>query len=83
MAESARGSLALTDADAGGARERFLSAARLDERAHQPFWSARSKLQAALVGTGGPADRHLLDEAASAFEQLGAVRTLDAARGAA
>lgn len=83
MAESARGSLALTDADAGGARERFLSAARLYERAHQPFWSARSKLQAALVGTGGPADRHLLDEAASAFEQLGAVRTLDAARGAA
>ena len=42
-----------------------------------------AELQAALVGTGGPADRHLLDEAASAFEQLGAVRTLDAARGAA
>lgn len=80
MAESARGSLALTDADAGGARERFLSAARLYERAHQPFWSARSKLQAAVAGAGGPGDRHLLEDAAIAFEQLGAQRMLAAAR---
>ncbi|WP_205630576.1 BTAD domain-containing putative transcriptional regulator [Pseudarthrobacter sulfonivorans] len=80
MAESARGSLALTDADAGGARERFLSAARLYERAHQPFWSARCRLQAALAGAGGLADRHLLDDAAIAFEQLGALRALAAAR---
>jgi hypothetical protein len=50
MAESARGSLALTDADAGRARERFLSAARLYERAislsgppaagYRPHWPA-------------------------------------------
>lgn len=80
MAESARGSLALTDADAGGARERFLSAARLYESAHQPFWSARCRLQAASTGAGGPADRYLLDDAATVFEQLGALRTLAAAR---
>jgi hypothetical protein len=33
-----------------------------------------------LAGTGGPADRHLLDDAAIVFEQLGALRTLAAAR---
>jgi hypothetical protein len=81
MAESARGSLALTDADAGGARERFLSAASLYERAHQPFWSARCRLQAALAGAGGPPDRRLLDDAAIVFEQLGALPTLAAAPG--
>ena len=80
MAESARGSLALTAADAGGARERFLAAARLYESAHQPFWSARCRLQAASTGAGGPADRSLLDDAATVFEQLGALRTLAAAR---
>jgi hypothetical protein len=78
MAESARGSLALTDADAGGARERFLSAASLYERAHQPFWSARCRLQAALAGAGGPPDRRLLDDAAIVFEQLGALGTFSA-----
>ncbi|WP_427136036.1 hypothetical protein [Pseudarthrobacter sp. S9] len=80
MAESARGSLALADADAGRARERFLSAAGLYGRAHQPFSSARCRLQAALTGAGGPADRQLLDDAAAVFEQLGAIRALGAAR---
>jgi hypothetical protein len=80
MAESARGSLALTDADAGGARERFLSA-RTSTKGPvilsgppapdcRPHWSERA---VRLTGTW-------LDDAAIVFEQPGALRTLAATR---
>jgi len=80
MAESARGSQAVAEGDAGAARARFLSAAELYDRARQPFWEARSKLQAASAGGGGSTDGDLAREAAATFERLGAQPALTRAR---
>lgn len=86
MAESAAGSLAQVSGNPTAARTHHRAAADLYDRARQPFWAARSRLQAGLAGTGGRPDetgRRLIDEAASTFEQLGALRALDRARAAA
>ncbi|MFE5909578.1 BTAD domain-containing putative transcriptional regulator [Streptomyces wedmorensis] len=80
MAADAQGSLALAGGDPAGARSRFLAAAGLYESARQPFWAARSRLQAAQAGAGpADADRDLLAQARSAFDRLGAVRAMKAA----
>jgi DNA-binding SARP family transcriptional activator len=80
MAQNALGSVALACDDTPTARERFLRAAELYEQARQPFWSARSRFQAARTGAGGAADRELLSEVADEFERLGALRSGTAAR---
>ena len=84
MSESAAGSLAQAHGDGGTARARHLAAGALFDRAGQPFWAARSRMQAALAGSSGgrvdEADRRLLDDAAATFERLGALRALSRAR---
>ncbi|MFF2040474.1 BTAD domain-containing putative transcriptional regulator [Kitasatospora sp. NPDC058170] len=55
MAQSALGSLAAAKGDRVGARAGHLAAARLYERARQPFWAAREKVRA-VTGVPGPAD---------------------------
>lgn len=80
MAESARGSLAVAEDDPGAARGLFLSAAELYDRARQPFWVARSRLQAAMAGSGDPTDGDLAREAGATFERLGARPALTRAR---
>lgn len=86
MAETARGAHAVAREEPDVARTHFLAAARLYERARQPFWSARSKVQAASAapdtrtGTGTGMDADLLAEAALTFERLGAARPLAAVR---
>jgi DNA-binding SARP family transcriptional activator len=47
MAESASASVAAAEGDSAQARERFAAAARLYQRAQQPYWSQRSLAQAA------------------------------------
>lgn len=49
MAESAAGSVAAADGDQAGARDRFLAAADLYERAGEPYWLRRSREQAAAA----------------------------------
>ncbi|GAA0659193.1 hypothetical protein GCM10010193_07490 [Kitasatospora atroaurantiaca] len=78
MAESAAGALAGAQGDLAGARRRHLAAAQLYGRARQPFWAARSKVQAATAGALQETERELLAEAAATFEALGAKRPLRA-----
>jgi DNA-binding SARP family transcriptional activator len=87
MAESAAGSLAEADGHPAEARARHLAAADLYDRARQPFWAARSRMQAALAheldGRLDETGRRLIEEAATTFERLGALRALARARAAA
>lgn len=78
MSESALGSLAMAQGDAPQARRRYLAAGQLYGRARQPYWVARSKVQAALALPGGTPERCLLDEASATFDALGARRPLRA-----
>jgi hypothetical protein len=82
MAQTARGALALAASDPTAARARFLAAARLYQQAGQPFWVARSRAQAALVGVGGDADELALRAAESTFVELGAARAAARVRSA-
>ena len=86
MAESAAGSLAEAGGSPAEARARHLAAAELYDRARQPFWAARARMQAALAGaTDGPLDEaglRLVHDAAATFERLGALRALARARAA-
>lgn len=81
MAESAEGAVLLAQGDPDAAAGRFLSAAELYERAEQPFWAARSQMQAALAGGGSERATHL-EEALEVFTRLGAVRAEEHARAA-
>lgn len=81
MAQTAAGAARLAEGDPSRARERFLSAADLYDRAGQPFWAARSRMQAALTRADGRAkDAQLLEQAAAEFARLGAVRAERRAR---
>lgn len=82
MAETALGSVALARRDTAGARARFLGAADLYDRARQPFWAARSRLQAGTAGSDGSLDRTLLEDAVATFSRLGAARSEERARAA-
>jgi len=53
---------------------RFLTAAALYETGGQPFWTARSHLQAARAYPDHPGTDRLLTQAADTFAALGAVR---------
>lgn len=87
MAATAAGAWALADGDADRARAHHLGAAAFHDRARQPFWAARARLQAATAAgaaaPGTPSDEQLLERAAATFERLGAVRALARARGQA
>ncbi len=77
MAETARGSVALARGDSAEATRRFLNASEMYERLGQPFWAARTRLQAgrvqAEIGETEEA-RDLLGRALGSFEKLGANR---------
>jgi hypothetical protein len=87
MAETAAGARAQAEGDPAGARAHHLTAAALYDRARQPFWAARARMQAATAGgsaaSGTPSDAQLLGQAEATFERLGAGRALARARGAA
>jgi hypothetical protein len=78
MAQTAWGALALATGDATAALVRFVAAARLYEQAGQPYWIARSRAQAALLGVGGDADEQALRAAESTFVERGAARVRSA-----
>ena len=82
MAGTAAAWLAFVEGDRARARTDLLAGARLYEQARQPFWAARSRLQAALLGGDPHVDRDLITEAAAVFERLGATRRLRMARAA-
>lgn len=59
------------------AHERWLTAARLYDRAAQPFWAGRSRAQAAQVAPDTDTADRLRDEALAVFRELGAAHAAD------
>ncbi|MEV5974694.1 BTAD domain-containing putative transcriptional regulator [Streptomyces sp. NPDC051921] len=85
MAETARAATEAAGGAVDAARSHHLAAAGLYERARQPYWAARSRVQAVRASPGGAGreeDAALLAAAAVTFDRLGAVRGLEAVRAA-
>lgn len=80
MAETAAGFAALAAGESDAARQRFLTSADLYEKGGQPFWAARSWLQAAQTDTDHPGASALFTKAVDTFAGLGAVRAESRAR---
>jgi DNA-binding transcriptional activator of the SARP family len=80
MAECSSGSSAAARGDGTTARDHFLVAAQLYGAANQPFWEARSTLQAATAAPGDDVDG-LAAAAAATFDRIGAARAAQRAHG--